>query len=219
MNYLKHICLLTIISMLLGCDLQPSDVILATPPKPESPVVNLPQDLRTRNWVSKLPAILGQGSCVLASTYMLLRWMGEDEMAEKWKRRYSGGETASSILKYWTAAELPYCSTFNPRTYECSGDPAFLQWCSDTRRGAIIWWKPSHCCLFCGFEIINGQKYAIILDNNTPDRFDPPVPYDEFIARWRREFGGFAATPVLSPTGPLPWPIIVPRKSQEQKHD
>ncbi len=211
-----RLILLTLLTtLLLGCDeLRLGDVVRGPQPKPETPVVNLPQPMRTRNWVSKLPSKYGQGSCVHASTYMLLRWLGEDDLAERWKKRYSGGETASSILKYWTEAGLPYCSTFNSKTYECSGDPAFLKWCSDTRRGAIIWWKPSHCCLFCGFETINGKEYAIILDNNTPEKFDQPIPADEFIKKWRG-YGGFAATPVLTPTGPLPWPIIVPRGYKE----
>jgi hypothetical protein len=140
---------------------------------------------------------------------MLLKWLGEDALAKKWQKTYAGGETAISILKYWSAAGIPYCSTLNARTYECSGDPAFLRWASDTRRGAIIWWKPSHCCIFAGIEVINGKEYAMILDNNTPNKFDDPVPLDEFITLWRK-YGGFAATPVLTPTGPLPWPIIHP---------
>mgnify|MGYP002144167602 CR=1 FL=1 len=214
MHKLKTLTILTFLLLVTGCDLEMSQVVRNKPPTPEKPIVNLPQPMRTRNWVSKLPSKMGQGSCVHASTYMLFRWLGEDELAEKWKKRYSGGETASSILKYWNEAGLPYCSTFNSRTYECSGDPAFLQWCSDTRRGAIIWWKTSHCCLFCGFEEINGKQYAIILDNNTPDKYDEPIPADEFIRRWRG-FGGFAATPILTPTGPLPWPIIVPRSYKE----
>lgn len=208
---MKQIAWIAIL-LLAGCnELSLSDFVIATPPEPETPTLNLPKEMRTRNWVSKSPSKFNQGSCVHASTYMLFRWLGEEEMAAKWKKTYSGGETASSILGLWTKAGLPYCSTFDAKTYETSGDPEFLRWCSDTRRGAIIWWKQSHCCLFCGFTEIDGKEYAIILDNNTPDRFDQPIPIETFIRRWREEFGGFAATPILTPTGPLPWPIIVPR--------
>lgn len=195
--------------LLVGCN--ELEVVLNTPPPPETPTVNLPERMRVRNWRSPRN---GQGSCVHASTVMLLKWLGEEEMAIKWQRKYSGGETASSILNYWAKSGLPYCSTLDARTYNASGDPAFLKWCSETRRGAIIWWKTSHCCLFCGFVKIDGKEYAIILDNNTPDRFDPPIPIDQFIKEWRG-FGGFAATPVLSPTGPIPWPIILPRDHKE----
>lgn len=211
---MTRLATLIFLLLLAGCD-QFADAVRGPKPAPESPVVNLPKDMRIKNWASKLPSKYGQGSCVHASTYMLLRWLGEDELAAKWQRRYSGGETASSILKYWSEADIPYCSTYDAKKYTTSGDPSFLRWCSDTRRGAIIWWKPSHCCLFCGFEMINGREYAIILDNNTPHKFDEPIPVDEFIRLWRSEYGGFAATPVLTPTGPIPWPIIVPRGYKE----
>lgn len=203
---LKQIALIALLLMTTGCiELEPPRFALTKPPKPESPIVNLPVEMRIKNWTDRS----GAGSCVHASTAMLLKWLGEDEMAKKWQRTYAGGETAVSILRYWSAADMPYCSTLDMRTYQCSGDPAFLKWASDTRRGAIIWWKPSHCCLFVGIEEINGREYAIILDNNTPNKYDDPVPLDEFISLWRK-YGGFAATPVLTPTGPLPWPIIHP---------
>jgi hypothetical protein len=202
--------ILLLVTTTAGCmEIENGQVVLTKPPKPESPVVNLPVEMRIRNWTDRS----GAGSCVHASTAMLLKWLGEVELAKKWQKTYAGGETAISILKYWSAAGIPYCSTLNARTYECSGDPAFLRWASNTRRGAIIWWKPSHCCLFVGIEKINGREYAIILDNNTPNKYDEPVPLEEFITLWRR-CGGFAATPVLTPTGPLPWPIIRPLREE-----
>lgn len=201
---MKQIATLVLLALLVGCN-APRQFKLTEPPPAEVPVMNLPVEMRVRNWVSRNQ----QGSCVHASSVMLFKWLGEEELADKWRNTYSGGETASSILRYWKQAGIPYCSTYDERSYTSTGDPEFLKWCSDTRRGAIIWWKPSHCCVFCGFTEINGEQYAIILDNNTPNKFDEPIPVNEFIRRWRG-YGGFAATPVLSPTGPLPWPIVTP---------
>lgn len=183
------------------------------PPPPEVPLVNPPEELRQRNWVSKSPSSYGQGSCVHASSVTLFRWLGHHDLAEQWRAKKSGGETASTILAQWLAAGIPYCSTRDPRTGRVSGDPRFLDWASETRRGAIIWYKPSHCVTFCGFTEIEGKKHAIIVDNNTPQKYDNPIPYEQFIREWRG-YGGFAATPVFTPTGPLPWPIALPTTSQ-----
>ncbi|GAB5404316.1 MAG: hypothetical protein Aurels2KO_25470 [Aureliella sp.] len=186
---------------LLGCTPDVPRVVSVQPPAAEIPTVNLPESLRQKNWVSRTN---GQGSCVHASSVAHFNWQGRYKIAEGWKRRYSGGETAYSILNKWIDNRIPF-------TYTDSGDPAFLQWATDTRRGAIIWYYPSHCVTFCGFAVVDGRDYAYILDNNRINRFIA-VDKSEFIRNWRG-FGGFAATAVFTAAGPLPWPAYVPERT------
>lgn len=89
------------------------------------------------------------------------------------------------------------------------GDPAFLVWASQTRRAAIIWYKPSHCVAFVGISVVGGKEMAVIQDNNRPGTFEQ-YPLDEFIRKWRG-YGGFACTLLLTPPqAPIPWPSFVP---------
>jgi hypothetical protein len=186
---------------LLGCTPDVPRVVSVQPPAAEVPTVNLPSSLRQKNWVSRTN---GQGSCVHASSVAHFNWQGRYKVADGWKRRYSGGETAYSILNKWIDNRIPF-------TYTDAGDPAFLQWATETRRGAIIWYYPSHCVTFCGFAVVDGRDYAYILDNNRINRFIA-IDKSEFIRNWRG-FGGFAATAVFTPAGPLPWPAFVPERT------
>lgn len=206
--------ILSYLVFLVGCE--SVDVYLVDPPPPTVPVADVPKELRQRNWESRASNKYGQGSCVHASTITMLRWHGEERLAEYWRKKYSGGETSVSITKFYRDNGIPYSSTMNERTYECSGDPAFLRDCSLTRRAAIIWWKPSHCCTFVGFSKVNGQEVAGIIDNNFPDRVEY-VPVNEFITKWR-SYGGFAATvisPKMPPTSPWPYPVILPKSGKD----
>jgi hypothetical protein len=211
-NYLPMLAIL----LLAGCS-EMMEYDPGTPLLLESPVANIPKAMHIKNWPSTLPQKYGQGSCVHASTIHVFKWQGEEKLAEYWrnKREYSGGETSVSITRYLRAEGIPYVSTLNEQTYECSGDPAFLQWVSDTRRAATIWWKPSHACTFVGFVEINGVAHAAVLDNNYPGQFE----YHEakkFIKAWR-QFGGFAlaiTSPKLPPTAPLPWHVVTPSKNE-----
>ena len=197
---------------LVGCDVM-NDVVIVDPPDPEIPVVNLPEGLRQKNWAARGGGKNGQGSCVHASTIMAFRWVGEEKLADWWRTKHAGGETSVSICKYWKDNGVPYYSTLNEKTYECSGDPKFLKWASDNRIGCPIWWKNSHCCLFTGFSIIDGKEYATVIDNNYPDKIEK-VPAEEFIRKWRQDFGGFCIAPAtsLAPSPPLPYSIVMPRK-------
>ena len=80
-----------------------------------------------------------------------------------------------------------------------SGDEQFLEWCSRTRRGAVIFYYSSHSISFCGF--MGGS--AVVMDNNNVERLIY-IPKAEFLQRWRG-YGGVAFTPVYTPSPPPPW--------------
>jgi hypothetical protein len=209
MKYPKMLLLLLV--LFAGCELH--DVELFPPPEPEVPVANVPPEARQRNWASKLPSKYGQGSCVHASTINALRWHGEFTLATYWSKKYSGGETSVSISKIWAKEGIPYVSTLNEQTYECSGDPRFLEWVSDTRRSCVIWFKEAHACTFVGFSEQDGKRVAGVLDNNYPEKIEF-YEANDFIKRWRGH-GGFAIAPISPkspPTLPIPWPVVVPKQ-------
>lgn len=210
---MKNAATLLLLVLISGC-VVPAQLELAEPRPLEVPVANIPKEMRIRNWASTRPDKYGQGSCVHASTIHVFKWQGEEKLAEYWRNKYSGGETSVSITRYLKSEGIPYVSTLNEETYECSGDPAFLQWVSDTRRAATIWWKPSHACTFVGFVEIKGVPHAAVLDNNYPER----IEYHEakkFITEWRK-FGGFAlAITQPPPRAPLPWNVVVPSKNDQ----
>ena len=203
----------------LGCEVH--HIVLVDPPEPEVPGANVPVAMRQKNWASTQRDSAGQGSCANASTINVLQWHGEEKLAKYWRTRHMGGETSVSLTKSWTDEGVPYCTTFNPRTYECSGDPEFLEWVSDTRRAAVIWWLPSHACSFHGFVIKDGREYAAVLDNNFPNEFSYQ-PKEKFLRDWREKYGGFAITPVspkMQPASPLPYPVVLPKKKNANTYD
>ncbi len=85
-----------------------------------------------------------RGKCVHASLTSHLRWENQWTLAEQWRRTYNGGEYDSRLRQRLDAAKIPYAFTRE-------ANPAFLDWCHATRRGCILWWKPSHCCTFLGW--------------------------------------------------------------------
>lgn len=179
--------LFVLVVLLAGCS--EYHTYRATPDvPPEEPVANLPNPLHERNWVSSR----GEGSCVIASSVMALRWIGQDEEAAKWRRTYSGGQTQYSIMSIYNDNGIPYAA-------ELQGNPAFFDWVTLTRRAAILWWKPYHCCLFVGYSVrSDGKEYAGIIDNNKPGVIEWH-PRETFIRKWRSEYGGFALAPLVSP--------------------
>lgn len=193
-----HRLLLSLLLIACGCVAPAEKWVAVNPPEPEVPVVNLPTNLHERNWVDAR----GSGSCVHASTLFIMKWQGQYKLAEQWKKTHAGGETANSIMLAYEKYNLPYTCTLD-------GDPLFLVWATKSRRGAIVWWKPYHCCAFVGISVVDGREYAIISDNNRPGTFEK-TPLDEFIRKWRG-YGGFACTLLLdAPHSPLPWPSSLP---------
>ena len=121
--------------MLPGCLPQPVSVRALPEPEPEQPSANLPAKLHQRNWTGSR----GQGSCVHASLVNHLRWLNQYELGERWRATYSNGEWDARLRDRLDAAGIDY-------SYTLKADPRFLDWASHTRRGAILWWKPAHCC-------------------------------------------------------------------------
>ncbi len=150
----------------------------------ETPVVNLPLHARCRNYAG--------GSCVIASTVSLFRWQGRDDLADLFRRAYSGGQSASSLHAKLEARGVRYA-------YTTSGDAAFLDWACRTRRGAGVTFFANH---FICLVHLDGQR-AILLDNNRVGQYIT-LSRDEFLRRWRG-YGGWATTPVYSPAAPLAW--------------
>ena len=62
---------------------------------PERPVVNLPEDMRQRNWRDTDKS----GSCTWASMVSLLRWQGQYELADYIRQTRAGGESMNG----WSA--------------------------------------------------------------------------------------------------------------------
>lgn len=155
-------------------------------------VLDLPYEMRTKNW--------GGGSCVHASNVNLLKWMGLHEMAEWWRNNYSGGEYDGRLIKRMEAAGLKYAYAYD--------DPNFFYWCTRTRRGAGIFYKPSHSINFVGMSYPNPNynNYtgaAYLLDNNYTSYPEVHghyeiVEWNRFIQQWRG-FGGFAWTLIYDP--------------------
>ncbi|MGN6545010.1 MAG: hypothetical protein ACTHK7_08165 [Aureliella sp.] len=191
---LKAVAALFLAILFTGCAVEPPRPLTRPrpPPPAEVPVVDLPAVLREWNWTDRN----GSGSCVHASSVYHFRWQNQLELAAWWRQTHAGGETASSIQSYWRQAGIRYSCTEN-------GDPAFLEWATRTRRGAIIWFFPSHCVHFCGFSTVDGQSYALLCDNNRIEKYIR-VPREEFLRRWK-EYGGFACTALFAPAPPLPW--------------
>ncbi|WP_419187809.1 hypothetical protein [Stieleria bergensis] len=161
-------------------------------PPPEQPIANLPRELHQCNWTGRL----NQGSCVHASLVNHLRWLNEYELGERWRATYSDGEWDTRLRSRLDAAGIDY-------SYTIKADPRFLDWATATRRGAILWWKPAHCCTFVGWVEREGRQYAAILDNNYPGRFEL-TPREQFVRLWAG-YGGFALTVLEDPASSLPY--------------
>lgn len=160
--------------------------------EPDIYSADIPLALRQNNWVDRN----NSGSCVIASSIPVLRWHSQDAVADYFRKNYAGGQTASSIKAIWTRHKIPF-------EVEEDGRPEFLQWCSDTRRPAIIWFYTSHCVTFIGFGTWKGEEVAWLLDNNRIQSYIP-VERNSFIRAWRVQFGGFAMATTLMPCPPLP---------------
>lgn len=186
--------LVSVVGASTGCNqLAPVRVRALPLPAAEVPPVNLPKALRQRNWLSAN----NEGSCVHASFTSHLRWHNQFGKGERWRKTYSGGENEIALRRKLSAEGIRHVYTDN-------GDPSFLDWCSKTRHGCILWWKPSHCCTFCGWVRQNGKIYAAILDNNYPERIEL-TERNQFVRLWNG-YGGFALSVIDPPTTPIPAP-------------
>lgn len=158
--------------------------------------LDLPPALRTKNW--------GGGSCVHASNVNLLKKMDLGELAEWWRKTYSGGEYDTRLVSRLEAAGLRYAYINDARGNDADGDGVtngeeFLNYCIRTGRGAGIFYKPQHSINCSGMD----EHYVYLLDNNDtghPERvgYYERVPRADFFRRWRG-YGGFAWTLIHQP--------------------
>jgi hypothetical protein len=163
-------------------------------------VLDLPLKYRTVNW--------GGGSCVHASTVTLLRWMGLPELADWWRKTYSGGEYDDRLVQRLEAAGVRYASIHSGADRNGDGrddGEQFLEWCTRTRRGAGLFYKPMHSINFVGMD----RTHVHLLDNNFTDYPErnghyERVPRESFFRQWKG-YGGFAWTLVYDPAPPKPF--------------
>jgi hypothetical protein len=188
---MRWLLLVLVLLAVVGCDAPVMVRPLPAPP-PETPPVNLPLPLRQSNWT----ASNGEGSCVHASLTSHLRWQNQLQLADVWRKSHSGGEYASRLRQRLDNAKIPY-------TYTESANPSFLDWCHETRRGAILWWKPSHCCTFLGWVVKDGRQHAAILDNNSVRQIEL-TERSQFLRLWAG-YGGFALAVTGDPATQIPW--------------
>jgi hypothetical protein len=162
-------------------------------PNREPAVVNLPRALREWNW--------GGGSCVHASNVMDLRWVNLMQLADWWRKTYSGGESYNGLTAKLKKAKIPFYSTSD-------GEVDVLDRCTSERRGAVIFYYTNHSILFCGFgPSTKGKKgeFAHVLDNNRIDDFPIEIPRATFVKNWRG-YGGVAIVPTAGfPPPPMPY--------------
>jgi hypothetical protein len=178
------VSLLAVLAAATGCDLVAIDgeggssmprTSAATKPY-ENPIVNLPRDLREWNW--------GGGSCVHASTVMHLRWQNAMDLADYWRKTYSGGESYNGLTSKLQRNKVPFYATAGGGGSDVAGDfirfletqalqrgtPGrgwfgtfrgdvdVLERCTAERRGGVIFYYPNHSILFCGFIHYDGDN-------------------------------------------------------------
>lgn len=191
--------------MLCGCLPESEPVVHYLPiPAEDVPTCNLPIELRQRNWLGPK----GQGSCVYASLTNHARWLnllefgeyiaGPDITGTGRGANFGDGEYETRLMENLDKMGMKYDFTRN-------ADPRFLDWCDMERRGAIMWWKPYHCCTFCGWVTkADGKQYAVILDNNRTEAFEL-TEREQFIRLWAG-YGGFALCLMNDPVTTIPYP-------------
>lgn len=139
-------------------------------PIEERPIVNLPQELRLRNW-----APYGQGSCVHASTAMLCNWLDRQDLGTLWRASYHSGEWIGGLTEKLAAHGLEWVATTDP------ADVDFLDWACRTRRGCIVTvMQARHAVLLVHID----DERAGILDNNSPRRIRW-CSREAFLREWR----------------------------------
>lgn len=131
------------------------------------------------------------GSCVHASMATVLKWQHLDDLASNWLKKYSGGESSAGLIRKANQNSISVA-------YTLQADPSFLQWCSDTKRGAVIFYYDNHCVTFSGYD----NDVALLIDNNSINKIDR-LEKSTFLINWKK-YGGFALTPLYAPTPPRP---------------
>ena len=125
--------------------------------------------------------------------------MGRDDLARRVAYQYSGAASLNDLRGACSRLGIRHVySEWGRTNANGKNGVQLLEWASETNRGAVIWYKPSHSCLFLGYD----GDAAVIVDPNkewTRER----IPKRQFINRWK-SFGGVALTPLYSPGTPKP---------------
>jgi hypothetical protein len=186
----------------LGCTAPGPDLVyLPDQPQPP-PAADLPVDLRLKNWIGTDVDGDSGGSCVHASTRMVARVAGDYDLDLVWfqnaTRGYEGPESAGRLLDKLNREGRIFAATED-------GDLDLLETASEEGRWAIIFYYPGHSIAFCGFDVIDNQEVALLLDNNFPDAYIV-VEKQLFVDSWQRAYGGFACVPWLTQVVPRTYP-------------
>jgi hypothetical protein len=165
---------------------------------------------------------------------MHLRWQNALDLADYWRKTYSGGESYQGLTSKLQKNKVPFYATAggggqNIAAVEreasdfarfCdrrggwygtfAGDVDVLDRCTAERRGGVIFYYPNHSIWFCGFVHYNASTYlpaadyAVVMDNNRIDSFIA-IPKSEFISKWRA-YGGVCVVPTIGePRPPVPY--------------
>lgn len=187
---MKQLLLCVLCVLCLGCVPDEPRYIALKPPPPAVPTVCPPLELRWSNWTT-------EGSCVYASFINLMECHNRHDLSVLVRQSYRGPAGPDEIIGVCQRLDVEYDTTYR-------ADPGFLDWADRNGYGALIWWKTRHCCTFTGWVVRGGVTYAAILDNNHPERLEL-TERQEFIRRWRDDYGGFALAPMCDLATVVPY--------------
>lgn len=154
------------------------------------PITDLPVNLRQHNYKG--------GSCYHASIENVMIGQGLYAESQEYRRLYSGGAYTGTISNNLTKQGIKFAYTNN-------GDFEFLVKALNSRRMIALPYKPGHAINLCGLT----NEWAIMLDNNTPHKYDY-VPLETFKRAWVHSYGGSAITVVSTPLPPIPHVGLLP---------
>lgn len=178
--------LVVIVCALIGV-LGVANLSCQTPTNAERPQVNVPIALRQSNWKHH-----ARGSCAHAALITALRWQGQFELADWWRRHHGGGAGVADMHAAMDAAGVRYAQTHD------EADESFLEWAVATRRGCVVATNGFTHAVF--LVHIDDQYVGLIGVNFT----DPVIWVDreEFLNEWRAS-RSWAFAVVYSPAPPL----------------
>lgn len=185
---MRSALLMLILVMAIGCAPQRRLQYLPDVPQPP-PRADLPASLRLENYIGTEDTGQSGGSCAHVSTRHCFRAAGDWELDREWASTpyHEGPEYGDRLLEKLDKKGVIFAATED-------GDIEVLEAANRSGRWATIFYYPSHSITFCGFDVINGEEVALLLDNNFPEYYIV-VPRELFEHSWKNVYGGFAAVP------------------------